>query len=38
MKEAGFVGVTVASSLTTALGTLDFLVAEKAWDSSRFVE
>ncbi len=37
MKEAGFAGVTVTSSLTTALGTLDFLVAEKAWDSSRYV-
>lgn len=30
MKKAGFAGVTVRSSLTTALGTLDFLVAEKA--------
>lgn len=37
MKEAGFTDVAVTSTLNTALGTLDFLVAEKARDSSRQV-
>jgi ubiquinone/menaquinone biosynthesis C-methylase UbiE len=35
MKVAGFTGVAVTSTLNTPLGTLDFIVAEKARDGDR---
>jgi ubiquinone/menaquinone biosynthesis C-methylase UbiE len=36
MKEAGFADVAVISTLGTALGTLDFIVAGKEWDGDRY--
>jgi ubiquinone/menaquinone biosynthesis C-methylase UbiE len=36
MMEAGFADVNVTSTLTTAMGTLDFIVAGKARDSANF--
>jgi ubiquinone/menaquinone biosynthesis C-methylase UbiE len=35
MKEAGFTDVAVTSTLNTALGTLDFLVAGKEWNGDQ---